>query len=210
MTEANKEKRWRPKWPFTRDETFKAFPIFISLLSLCATTGALLYTSATFRHAQDQFEVSNRPFIELSEIRIDSVGAGKSPVFSFKLTNKGKFPAKVIYLKNYEGGAAPTATADEIIKAEQTSLQPLNPVDTTVGIIPFSPAFVQRIQPTSTALNVDQVNAMKSGQAAFTLHLEIEYQNLVTKTRYHYIQIVKIAIGPSLSFISAKYQDDPD
>lgn len=154
-----------------------------------------------------EFETSNRPFIELSNIKIDSVKEGQKPIIFYSLTNKGRFPALVTRFKSYIGNATTKNTAEEIVKAADQSV--LTGPDTTIGIIPFAPSTNQQSAQVADTFTLNQINDIASAQRFFTLTVEINYMNLVTKRHYFFIQVIKISPLPAFVPTSMKYNDDP-
>ena len=118
------------------DHIFKTIPILISTLSLGIAFKAIQNTRETIQIQQDQFEYSTRPFIELTNIRVDSTAAGQRPITSYSITNKGKFPASIIEFKVFTGYAGRDANPDAIIQNAEASPPKENRFN--VGIIPFA------------------------------------------------------------------------
>jgi hypothetical protein len=206
LTEPDGSDGKKKKWP--RDDRFKLWTLIIGGLGLVGTIWALTNTTNTLNANRNEFEISNRPFIELSDIKIDSFGAGKKPILYYNLTNKGRFPALITSVKAYFGFSAVNTSADTII-AFNKRVQPTN-IDSTIGIIPFSPAVYQTRAESQVPLLQDVWSAINARQSAFNLVVEIKYSNLVTKSHYSYLQVLKIGVSPTLNSTSIKYHDDPD
>ena len=170
----------------------------------------LLYAQGQ-RAAQEtkrEFETSNRPFVVLSAVRIDSVKVGERPIIWYNLTNNGRFPALVTSFKNYIGSATAENTANEIQTAAEKAVK-AGP-DTNIGIIPFAPTLTQQSVQCGDPFTKDQIDEIYSGQRFFTCTVEIKYMNMVTKVPYYYIQVIKIITVPTFVPTSMKYTDDPD
>src|SRR5579863_281413 len=82
------------KW--TRDDKFKFWTLVIGGLGLVGTIWALTNTTNTLNANRKEFEISNRPFIELGDIKVDSTALGQCSILFFSLTNNGMFPALVL------------------------------------------------------------------------------------------------------------------
>jgi hypothetical protein len=195
------------KW--TIDEKLKVCTIFISTLGLIGTIWALTNTTKTFNETRRQFEISNRPFIELAFEKIDSVQEGQKPVIYYTITNKGKFPAKITKIFSSIGIALANTKGDLIQKSAENSIKSIDTV-TFAGIVPFSPTIVKQKVQANQPLTKGYADDLKSGQAVITLVVEIKYTNLVTKIPYFFIQVGKMPFPPATQMEAMKYDDNPE
>ena len=205
LTEPDGPNSKKKKW--TRDDTFRVLTLIISTGGLMGTIWALTNTTKTLNANREQFEISNRPFIEMVNIKIDSTQQGEKPIISYDLTNKGRFPALVTNFKSFIGVATSKTTADDIVKAAESTIANLS--DTNVGIIPFAPSLNHEVVQSQVPLTKDQTIAVSRGEFFYTLTVEIKYVNLVTKAPYFYIQIMKTPPKGGVAMTAMRYHDDP-
>lgn len=198
----SKKEEWR------KDYRLKIITLVVSTLALAGTIWALYNTTKTMNANREQFEVSNRPFIELANLRIDSTREGQKPITSYTLSNKGRFPALVTEFRIFTGLAGKDATPDTIIHSAERD----NPNNrrTDIGLIPFSPSVIQQASTADTPLTKDMIDAVNRGDFSYYMLIEIKYENLITKVRYSYIQGERIKMSPSIFVTSFKYADEPD
>jgi hypothetical protein len=181
--------------------------IVLNFAAISAANKSTAIADSALTDNQRQFELSNRPFVDLDNIRLDSLKEGQKPRIIFTLTNKGRFPASITTFNAFIGMTNEKASADEIIKVAESSSSNHN--DSVEGIIPFSPSFVQPSVQSDSAMRKDQMIAINSLAAYISLTVEIKYINLVTKKPYYFIQVYKITTVPNFRTLAIKYHDDP-
>jgi hypothetical protein len=197
----SKKEEWR------KDYRLKIITLVVSTLALAGTIWALYNTTKTLNANREQFEVSNRPFIDLS-VKMDSIKEGQRPIIYYNITNKGRFPALVTQFKSVMGIALPQMSVDTIIAKSGIAL--VNKNDTFAGIIPFSPTVSTDSIRADSPLTKGQFNAVMQAKYIYIIFVEIRYKNLVTGARYHYLQVIKLVNPPHLVQSSARYIDDPE
>jgi hypothetical protein len=80
-----------------------------------------------------------------------------------------------------------------------------------VGIIPFTPFAYAHTMTSETIYPKDRTDSFRRGLVYVGLVLEIKYSNLLSKTAYHMVQVLKIEYsGPGLNLSALRYTDEPD
>jgi len=195
----------KKKWG--KDDTLKILPIIFSFLTVCGAYWAIQNTLTTMHESQVQFEKTNRPFLELSSLSIDSTATGQYVINRYTLTNKGKFPALTTSYREYWSLQKPNTIADSIIAYDKRNAEPAS--DTTIGIVPFSPTLYERRGKIKKPLTEEQARAIATKEVVFTLYIDVKYDNLVSGDHYNYIQVVKVETVPTINVTSLRYIDAP-
>ena len=144
----------------------------------------------TLRETKKEFEQENRPFIQLSDIKIDT--SSYKALLSFKIINYGKFPADVLYVK-YRIGTSLSISENKILYLKWQTYDRKIYVASGVNYLPeFS---VMR------TLSNYLLRAFKDGEIITYLDVEIKYTTYGTKSTFLHTSINKIKYGVSDSTI---------
>lgn len=158
---------------------------------------ALRYTRDDVKDASKQFEISNRPFIAIGDMIVDSIGEGQKPTIRFNFYNSGKFPAKIICFSYVKGGG-PGSSTDEVVKALLSSVTPTQGKFTNIILSSYPirlPTWITDFYPISKL----ESDSLKNGTKIFFLSIEVKYRNFLTDTPYLKKETYKIAAGPTFS-----------
>jgi hypothetical protein len=156
-----------------------------------------------------QFQLSNRPFIELASIGLDSVGDGKRPFIKYDLTNTGHFPAEVTRFRSAMDLFIKNATDDTVIHMLQNSMTVKN--ESKIGIVPFYPIVNYQSTNSTTPFPKQTIDSIRKGLAFFGLIMEVKYRDLLTKDPYLTVRILKIEdVNGKPTYSSLLYTDGPD
>lgn len=149
----------------------------ISNINLDLTKKSVTTQIASIEKSQKEFELENRPLVQIADIKIDSIGADKESVVSFKIVNMGKFPATVTYGKfNLSVGKKELSMQEIDKKIKDLEWEEINtPIskETTIGQI-------MRGRPLSDFEN----KKYQDGEGFIFLIGEIKYVSFGTKNTY--------------------------
>jgi hypothetical protein len=159
-----------------------------------AAVAALVISVITLRETGEQFEKSNRPFVELGDFRVDSTEPGQKPNIRFNYYNSGKFPAKMIYASYVLRGGNGSETKEEVMKIADTSSSKF--VDSPRIILSSLPILMPRFLTLSDTISKPQSNDIKRGAMIFFLSVELKYMNFLTNEPYFKKELFKIVAGP--------------
>ncbi len=146
-------------------------------------TDSLKFQDSVFRVNQNNFEVSNEPFLQVEVLKIDSFKVGKPINIHFSIKNLGIYPAKVITIKM--GGQIGKDEPDLFIENAPNYLNADN------YIIKDSP------MPLNTADNFqpiteDLFKSLKNSKNTFYAEMYILYKNLINNKNREYKLIIGI------------------
>lgn len=128
-----------------------------------------------FQASQQKFEIENRPFVQVYNIKIDTSGSAGN--IKFTVFNYGKFPAKIEYVK-YRISVALTINPDKRIYLKWENNERKIYIASGINSLPE----IQFIKATSN----EAIKAFKDGQIITYLEVEIKYTSYVTnKTFLH-------------------------
>ena len=191
------------KWPLTRDENFKLIPIIISVGTAFLAFLAFQNTQRTIQANLNQFEGSNRPFIEVTGVKVDSVAYDKKPVLTCQMSNRGRFPTQVFSSKSNMGFADWRIPNDAIINGFQEGLEKSGEY---LGIVPFAPGFQILHENVVVPCSNARIDSLRAGTLLLLYFIEIKYRNLQTQAPYYFNQILRINCGTG-SVETIKYVD---
>jgi hypothetical protein len=138
------------------------------------------------KETQKEFELENRPFVQVSEIKIDT--SGYKALLSFKIRNYGKFPADVLYVK-YRIGAAVSRDENKIVYLKTQTSEHNIYIASGVNYLPEFGAM--------TSSSKHPLSAMKDGEIVMYLYVEIKYTTYGTKSTFLHTSLNKIKYGVS-------------
>jgi hypothetical protein len=146
------------------------------------------------RQAQNDFEIENKPLIEVDPMGVDSIGAGMKMTIVVRVFNFGKQPAKIRFLnfkveiselanfKDYGNYPKPTYAENSII-----------PGGVNIPII-YKDDFPQTTE--------DQVKKLRIGSEFVYVIGECDYMNTVTNKESFYRFDYRIGIHPIFNILS--------
>lgn len=143
------------------------------------------------KQSQKDFELENRPFVQVSEIKIDTFGYDAR--LSFKIINYGKFPADVLQVK-YRVGMAPSTNENKILYFKTETIEHNIYVASGVNYLPEFGG----MKSTSTST----VKDIKNGNTIMFLYVEIRYTTYGTKTTFLHTSLNRIKYGVSNSALN--------
>jgi hypothetical protein len=182
-----------PKFPLTIKHDITLGDLVNSIIAFSAIA-ALFISIITLRKTGEQFEKSNRPFVELGDFRVDSTEPGQKPNIRFNYYNSGKFPAKMIYASYVLRGGNGSETKEEVMKIADTSSSKF--VDSPRIILSSLPILMPRFLTLSDTISKPQSNDIKRGAMIFFLSVELKYINFLTNEPYFKKELFKIIAGP--------------
>lgn len=182
--------------------------ILLNYKAINAANRSANVADSTLAESRKEFELSNRPFIEMAALMLDSINEGQRPSVTCNLTNTGRLPALVTRYRSTLGLFFKYASADSVIAMLENSLTEKD--EMKVGIVPFSPITVNESRTSDIPFPKGRIDSIRAGLLYFALVIQIRYTNLITKSRYAMVQILKIEDKGHLNFSSLKYIDEPD
>ena len=174
----------------------------ISNINIDLTKKSVTTQIASIEKSQKEFELENRPLVQVGDIKIDSIGADKETVVSFKIVNMGKFSAPVTYGKfNLSVGKKELSTQeiDKIIKnLEWEEINTPISKETTIGQI-------MRVRPLSDFEN----KKYQDGVGFIFLIGEIKYVSFGTKNIYSTTFVFRVnKIRDKQNVVGIKIEDE--
>lgn len=151
----------------------------------------------SINRAQKDFENENRPLIQVTDMRIDSVESGKIPSITFRLSNTGKFPGKLLHV------------VDTLIFDSEYTQKKIESIQLGKGRTPNS--FVPMggnigvVQTLNRVITKEGSDAYKSHIGVFYFIIKYKYISLVTNIQYGSSEIYRISYNiPSPDIIGLK------
>jgi hypothetical protein len=157
------------------------------------TAISLWFTRRDVKDAQKQFEISNRPFIAIGTVVVDSIEEGQKPNIRFYFYNSGKFPAKIVSFTYVKGSGSSNTTDDDIRAVLKTG----TPKDGKLSNMILSsfpivlPGNITDVFP----ITKPRSDSLKQATRIFFLYIEVKYKNFLTDSSYVKKETYKIAAG---------------
>jgi hypothetical protein len=148
-----------------------------------------------FTQAQNRFTIENRPFVQVTDVIIDT--AETKVTARFRFSNLGKFPGKI--LKANYGAALGVARNLSDITDKPLYMEKLynNSVGSGYGV--GSEVSLNTISKDDMKINYA---SFKKGEAYFYLYGNVSYQNIMTLEVYKCNFIYQIAIVPTKDVVT--------
>jgi hypothetical protein len=158
------------------------------------TVISLWYTRKDVDAAQAQFEISNRPFIGLSDFKVDSINIGQHLNIICGVYNSGKFPARIDSFMYIKGTAGATNTKEAIVSFIKNASVKNGSLSNF--ILPSLPITAPFLCTDGSPLSKTQFDSLKNGSELLLLRIEIKYTNFLTGARYYKKEIYEIQANP--------------
>ena len=144
--------------------------------------------------AQKQFSLSNRPFIQITGMKVDSVEIGQLPQISYFIMNSGKFPATILSISTDIRIAMREKNLEELI-SDSKNWRTDQIYNITLGP---STAFNQTAK--LNEINTDQVSTnIKKGTYYFVFKIIIKFKDFIQGNIYDRSELFKIRTSPIFS-----------
>lgn len=151
-----------------------------------------------------QFEVANRPFAQITNVRINTLMPWKKLYISYDVVNYGKLPAKVLTGRfRYD-----LALKNENESFIDSILPTINyqQMGNTINLIISGNSIINERFVSNQNITAWQYSKLVNGDAYIYFNGKIRYMNFVTKKQYETNFIYKISLSP-LNIIAIKNED---
>ena len=170
----------------------------ISAVNLSLTKKSVETQFYDINQKRKEFEIENRPFIQIVDIKIDSIGTDKITTVSFNVVNMGKFPGTVTNMKtNLSFGA------DNII-VPNLEKKLLSTKDETLNLSVSTGYQINRTIKGRPLTGIEFSNFEKR-ESYIYLIVEIQYSNVGNGKKYKNIIIHRLnLIDKKMNIVSVK------
>lgn len=86
-------------WASIAISAITLFLVGYNIEAFTATVKSAEYSDSTFKEIKKEFEILNRPILQIGDIAVGNFEPGKKPVVVYKLENHGTFAAKTLVRK---------------------------------------------------------------------------------------------------------------
>jgi hypothetical protein len=168
---------------------FTAILLWQNRNAVMAAISSTKIADSTFKEVKRQFEVLNRPILQVGDIALANFKVGEKPVIIYKMENLGNFAAKVVTRK---------VTLGYVYDASQRKKDSIAKIE--------MPIYVSKETPFTENLYLNDPLEKEYYEAVIkkTLKLlavgEIEYINEVTKEKWLFEFAIEIMAPPSKDF----------
>jgi hypothetical protein len=144
--------------------------------------------------ARGYTEIQNRPFVQLGDIRIDSINENKPIAISFNIIDMGKFPAKI-----YDGYLSITygnTSIEEIDKVQRLIPTPFN------NIVSNETKLFYNIKDNSP-LEKNRFEQIRNGTEFVYLGGKFKYESFITNKKFEYNFIYQLGYNANGFYVVA-------
>lgn len=170
----------------------------ISAVSLSLTKKSVETQFYDINQKRKEFEIENRPFIQIVDIKIDSIGTDKITTVSFNVVNMGKFPGTVTNMKTNLSFGANNIIVPNLEK------KLLSAKDESLNLSVSTGYQINRIIKGRTLTEVE-FSDFEKRESYIYLIVEIQYSNVGNGKKYKNIIIHRLnLIDKKMNVVSVK------
>jgi hypothetical protein len=144
------------------------------------------------KETQKEFNAQNRPFVDITDVKIDMIDEGQKPRIRFRFSNTGKFPAQIF---KYAGlvKIGPESVEGIIVKNKHRGTKIVNQIISTY------PMYLEMTSTREEEMTYIESNNFKNGAYFFYWLVDITYMDYISKIKYKRSIIYKISNPPPTS-----------
>lgn len=167
--------------------------VLITFIYMLITQKSVSIAEHSLKDVDSQFVVSHRPFLQISNIEVDSLEENQRSNVTFYINNGGSFPAKIIHISSVF--AFGPVNADKKKVYEQMDTTRFKVEDSTQEIV-ISNLTARRVITLDSPISIEVSRNIKNGAFKFFLRTNIKYIDFINKQHYSLFEMIYIRPFP--------------